>query len=270
MNVGIGKAEKGPEITALNWPSASVTHLPLDKRLLEAWGHLPQEVQHDLFEKAVVAGHKIEMHESLREQLAEFLHQNHRGRSSRWCARMQPVLPGGVAESRLPPEQGIEITFGGHQLNIEALIRSNASLNFALASSSDKNLSKSRRGAPAGRGPLFCRNLAERARRCYVDIHHRQRPCARRRWLRDRSAPACTVKGATMPTTANEYRRYAKECMDSARDAASDPVRKQFLDLAKLWMTAAERSETQSAPSEPISKMDGHSPPNPMGSNEPS
>ena len=64
-----------------------------------------------------------------------------------------------------------------------------------------------------------------------------------------------------MPTTANEYRRYAKECMDSARDAPADLVRKQFLDLAKLWMTAAERSDIQSAPSKPISKMDGHAPP---------
>jgi hypothetical protein len=64
-----------------------------------------------------------------------------------------------------------------------------------------------------------------------------------------------------MPTTANEYRRYAKECIDCARDAPSDPVRKQFLDLAKLWMIAAERSETQSAPSEPNRKTDGHAPP---------
>ena len=61
-----------------------------------------------------------------------------------------------------------------------------------------------------------------------------------------------------MPTTAHEYRRYAKECMDSARAAPSEPVRKQFLDLAKLWMTAAEQSIAQPAPSEPISKMDGH------------
>jgi hypothetical protein len=66
-----------------------------------------------------------------------------------------------------------------------------------------------------------------------------------------------------MPTTAKEYRRYAQECIESAREAKSDPVRKQFLDLAKLWMTAAERRDALLAPSPPpISKGDGHAPPN--------
>ena len=77
-----------------------------------------------------------------------------------------------------------------------------------------------------------------------------------------------------MPTTPNEYRRYAKECMDSAREAPSEPVRKQFLDLAKLWMTAAEHSDApsapQSAPTMPISKLNGQTPPNPAVVNEPS
>jgi hypothetical protein len=62
-------------------------------------------------------------------------------------------------------------------------------------------------------------------------------------------------------TTATEYRQYAQECMQSAREAQSDPVRKQFLDLAKLWMTAAERIDAQSALPKPISKLDGHAPP---------
>jgi hypothetical protein len=61
-------------------------------------------------------------------------------------------------------------------------------------------------------------------------------------------------------TTATEYRQYAQECMVSAREATSDPVRKQFLDLAKLWMTAAERLDGHSALSQPI-KLDGHRPP---------
>ncbi len=61
-----------------------------------------------------------------------------------------------------------------------------------------------------------------------------------------------------MPTTANEYRRYAKECIDSAREALSESVRKQFFDLAKLWMTAAERMDARGAASQPISKLDGH------------
>jgi len=71
-------------------------------------------------------------------------------------------------------------------------------------------------------------------------------------------------------TTATEYRKYAQECLESAREAQSDPVRKQFLDLAKLWMTAAERMDAPPAPSKPISKMDGHAPPNPAMANEPS
>lgn len=41
------------------------------------WGDLPQELQHALFERAVVLGHKSERDESLREQLAKFLHDHH-------------------------------------------------------------------------------------------------------------------------------------------------------------------------------------------------
>jgi len=35
---------------------------------------LPHELQHTLFERAVMLGHKSERDESLREQLAKFLH----------------------------------------------------------------------------------------------------------------------------------------------------------------------------------------------------
>ena len=60
-------------------------------------------------------------------------------------------------------------------------------------------------------------------------------------------------------TTATQYRDYAQECIDSARDAKSDAVRQQFLDLAKLWLTAAERADNRSAPQLPIKhKGDGH------------
>ena len=44
---------------------------------LDLWGELPQEVQQLLFEQAVVRGHKTERDESLREQLAQFLHDHH-------------------------------------------------------------------------------------------------------------------------------------------------------------------------------------------------
>jgi hypothetical protein len=44
---------------------------------LDLWSELPQAVQQSLFEQAVVRGHKSERDESLREQLAQFLHAHH-------------------------------------------------------------------------------------------------------------------------------------------------------------------------------------------------
>jgi hypothetical protein len=43
--------------------------------------------------------------------------------------------------------------------------------------------------------------------------------------------------------TAEEYRQYAQECMEGARIATSDAVRMQFIELAKLWLTAAIQAE---------------------------
>ena len=37
------------------------------------------------------------------------------------------------------------------------------------------------------------------------------------------------------------YRQYAAECLESARTATSEDVRKHFLELAKMWMTAAQQ-----------------------------
>lgn len=51
--------------------------LALGQAVIGSWGGLPQEIQHLLFEKAVVAGHHGERDESLREQLAAFLHDRH-------------------------------------------------------------------------------------------------------------------------------------------------------------------------------------------------
>jgi hypothetical protein len=48
--------------------------LALGQAVISSWGGLPQDIQHLLFEKAVVAGHHTERDESLREQLAAFLH----------------------------------------------------------------------------------------------------------------------------------------------------------------------------------------------------
>jgi hypothetical protein len=42
------------------------------------WAELPQDVQRQIFEHAVITGHKGERDESLREQLAQFLHDRHK------------------------------------------------------------------------------------------------------------------------------------------------------------------------------------------------
>ena len=51
--------------------------MALGKAVIKAWSELPQDVQQRLFEDAVVAGHHTERDESLREQLAVFLHDRH-------------------------------------------------------------------------------------------------------------------------------------------------------------------------------------------------
>jgi hypothetical protein len=51
--------------------------LALGAAAIEAWPLLPQKWQKILFETAVVAGHHDERDESLREQLAMFLHEGH-------------------------------------------------------------------------------------------------------------------------------------------------------------------------------------------------
>ncbi|RAI40260.1 hypothetical protein [Rhodoplanes roseus] len=49
----------------------------LGSAVLAVWGRLPQDVQHDLFEEAILAGHASERDEGLRESLALFLHDRH-------------------------------------------------------------------------------------------------------------------------------------------------------------------------------------------------
>lgn len=51
--------------------------LVLGAAALDLWSNFPQELQESLFERAVVLGHKNERDESLREQLAKFLHDHH-------------------------------------------------------------------------------------------------------------------------------------------------------------------------------------------------
>jgi hypothetical protein len=51
--------------------------LVLGAAAADLWSELPHDVQHLLFERAVVLGHQREQDESLREQLAKFLHDHH-------------------------------------------------------------------------------------------------------------------------------------------------------------------------------------------------
>jgi hypothetical protein len=51
--------------------------LVLGTAAADLWSNLPQELQQSLFERAIVLGHKSERDESLREQLAKFLHDHH-------------------------------------------------------------------------------------------------------------------------------------------------------------------------------------------------
>jgi len=62
-------------------------------------------------------------------------------------------------------------------------------------------------------------------------------------------------------TTAAEYRQYARECTDSARDSTTALLRHEFLELAKLWLTAAARMDAREASvKETNSKGNGHAP----------
>jgi hypothetical protein len=52
-----------------------------------------------------------------------------------------------------------------------------------------------------------------------------------------------------------KFRRYAEECIVSARTATSEAGRNRFLDLAKLWMTAAQQID-DSIEAPPLSPRD--------------
>ena len=49
----------------------------LGQAAIHLWADLPRDSQEKLFEHAVVIGHRGERDESLREQLAKFLHDRH-------------------------------------------------------------------------------------------------------------------------------------------------------------------------------------------------
>lgn len=49
----------------------------LGAAVIHVWGELPRDIQETLFEHAIVAGHRSARDESLREQLAKYLHDHH-------------------------------------------------------------------------------------------------------------------------------------------------------------------------------------------------
>lgn len=67
--------------------------LALGAAALDLWSNLPQDLQETLFERAVILGHKAESDESLREQLAKFLHDHH-NRTQRGRGSDKPPLGG--------------------------------------------------------------------------------------------------------------------------------------------------------------------------------
>jgi hypothetical protein len=50
----------------------------LGSAAIHLWAELPRNVQEKLFEHAVIIGHQGEPDESLREQMAKFLHDRHK------------------------------------------------------------------------------------------------------------------------------------------------------------------------------------------------
>jgi hypothetical protein len=49
----------------------------LGAAVVDVWSDLPQEIQEKLFEHAVASGQRSDRGESLREELAKYLHDHH-------------------------------------------------------------------------------------------------------------------------------------------------------------------------------------------------
>ena len=48
--------------------------------------------------------------------------------------------------------------------------------------------------------------------------------------------------------TISDYQQFAQECIESARLARSEELRKHFLDLAKMWAKAAASHQSAAIP----------------------
>ena len=61
-------------------------------------------------------------------------------------------------------------------------------------------------------------------------------------------------------TTVLEYREYGKQCMEGAQTATTDTLRKQFLDLAKIWMMEADKMDAYAPLLAEPKRLNGSSP----------
>jgi hypothetical protein len=65
-------------------------------------------------------------------------------------------------------------------------------------------------------------------------------------------------------STQEHFRQFADECLEWAQRARSERERKQFLEMAKVWMTAAQQlddgtTRTNAPPLAPSrAQRDGH------------
>ena len=60
--------------------------------------------------------------------------------------------------------------------------------------------------------------------------------------------------GRKQMATAADYRKWAEECFEWAREARDKSVREQYISLGQVWLERAARAELQSdvlAPPEP-------------------
>jgi hypothetical protein len=60
--------------------------------------------------------------------------------------------------------------------------------------------------------------------------------------------PSRLVRSTAMIFTISDYRQFSQECIVSARLARSEELRKHFLDLAKMWATAAANHQGATIP----------------------
>jgi hypothetical protein len=75
--------------------------------------------------------------------------------------------------------------------------------------------------------------------RCYTPHITDSGPCARRRWLRDRSRSRLRREARVMPSSSEEFREFARECVRWADETKSERHRQHLLESAQTWFQAA-------------------------------